>query len=427
MRKTIFSHTLIKKIFKLSFIILSVTALKTASAENLKGLFEHSEITGNLRAYYVRKDYMSKSFPSNNIFSINGQINLLTGELVRGWKLGASIYFAQSLKVTEANQFINKTRLSFNNITFNQLYLQYANEKLLIKIGNQVIDTPWLNPSNTVITPTSYQSIYVTYKPEKNLKLIGLRTFDFNDKFCDSFAKINLYNTGSLGYIDNKDYKSLSNKGVLAFGVQYKISDINSQIWYYHFHDLARLLYIESIYQPNTINKINPIIGIQYVKEWGSESNFLKPYAKNTINASAYGFLVGAKSENLQLTLGYNYISQRKNSLYQGNILSPYTAGSDPLYTSSFMGGMIERDSSHAVKLSGTYFALDKQLQLSASYAKYFSSSSAPNLNEVNFEAIYSFSDSLKGLSVRYRAGVLMGNKSTGTNIYNRVMLQYSF
>jgi len=399
--------------------ISGICSTKSANANSLEGVLEKTEVSGSLRSYYTNKYYLQPNLPNKNIISLNGQINALSGEFYPGWKIGTSMYFATSIKTDKTSHSNN-----FNDVTLNQVYIQYKDKYILFKAGNQIIDTPWLLPSNTEITPTSYLSLYGNYTPNKDLKFTALQVFRFNDKASDNFSNINLYNTDSMDFMEKMDNRDITNRKVSALGAQYTYSNINMQTWYYHFHDLANLVYADINYETKTDLKAQ--IGLQVVREWGDGNNLSSAYSSGTPNALGVGVMVGAKKENLQLSLGYNYIPTNKNAFHQGNVLSPYTAGGDPLYTTSTLAGLIEKAPGHAVKVTANFYTLENKLQISGSYAKYFTAPLLSNSAEFDVDTKYLFSGPLQGLSIRHCLAITTGGSSSSL-IYNRLTLQYNF
>lgn len=399
--------------------ISAIFSIKSGNANNLESILEQSKISGNLRTYYINKYYLQSNISKKNIFSFNGQINVLSGDIYPGWKIGTSVYFATSIRTDKNNQ-----SNSFNNFTLNQAYIQYQNKYVFFKVGNQIIDTPWLNPSNTAITPTSYLALYGNYTPNKDLKFTALQVFHFNDNTCDTFSTVNLYNTDSMDFFEKMNRRDLANKKVSALGMQYSHSNITSQAWYYHFHDLANLAYTDINYEAKT--NFNPQIGLQFLREWSAGDSLSNTYSNGTPNALGLGVIFGAKKDNLQLSIGYNYIPTATNTFHQGNVLSPYTAGGDPLYTTSMLAGLIEKAPGQAVKITGNYFALDNKLQISASYAKYFTAPLLSNSAEFDLDTKYLFSTPLKGLSLRHSIAIMTVG-SPAPLVYNRLTLQYNF
>ena len=103
----------------------------------------------------------------------------------------------------------------------------------------------------------------------------------------------------------------------------------------------------------------------------------------------------------------------------------------DPLYTTSMIAGLVDKTAGEAWKIAGTAYVFEKQLQFTASYARYYTQPYLPNTGETDFDVTYAFNKAnykpLRGLSLRNRLGIMTGDPTRGTFYYDRIMLQYSF
>lgn len=375
----------------------------TAYAESAPSFLDQIKIDGYWRSYYFSRDYSKNTLPMQTAFSLGGGVNVATGEFLPHTNAVMSLYFAQSLGLNSNDpNRVDNTLPGSNIVTLGQAYLQYQNNNVLLRVGNQLIDTPWLNAGDARMIPITYQGIYGEYSPTSDLKLIGLRVLQLKNRTASHFA----------------------NQGILGLGMQYKLGNLNTQTWYYRSYNLAaNLLYFDANYEFNNNASIKPITGVQLFREWSTSKDLLKP----AINAMGYGILLGAKNASNELTVGYNFIAANPNAFQQGSIISICNTADDPLYTGSMIGDLVDTAPGQAIKITGTHSMLNKQLRLSMSYAKYFTAPQQPNTNEWDLDTNYSFSGRFKGLTARYRIGILDGDKTTGQFIYSRLMLQYNF
>lgn len=426
-----------KYFYVTAFSIATLLITQTVQADadnNFIDFLQKTTVHGDIRIYNFARNYSNSSDingPSDqHATSAGGNIRILTAPFLSGFQIGLGYYTAQGLGLNNDNpQKVDKSLPSFSVNALGQAYLQYQRQNFLIRLGNQLLDTPWMNASDSRLIPATYQGLYATYNLQPDFTLTGMRILRFKSRTSNDFIQSNLYNPVNLaGGITN--YGTTSTFGVLAFGAQYKKNNLATQGWYYNFYNLAKLAYLETQYTANWQHIIKPLMGAQLIREWGNGENLLAPLAGGVANTLGYGLKLGANIAQANFTVGYNYIPAHNNAFKQGNILSPYTAGytSDPLYTTSMIAGLIEKTSGQALKISGSYYAFDRQLQLLASYAKYWTAPRTDNTSEVDFDVTYKFQPYwLNGLSVRNRVGILNGDPTKKHFIFNRLMVQYSF
>lgn len=407
------------------FIFNLTHAAKSEDEDFLK----QTKISGNIRLYDFNRNPSAANTTTQNAFALGGSLDILTGPILPGLKAGATAYTSQRLGNSSHSAHTDNTLPGFALITLGQAFLQYEYKWWFIKAGTQTIDTPWLNSNDSRMIPATYEGVYTTVTPIKDLSFIGLRTFRFKGRVASAFSPSNLYNTMNIGGSGIAGFANTPVNGALAFGSTSKAFGFENQAWLYEFYDMATLAYGESKYKFTTQSDYKPYINGQVLREWGDGKNMLANYAGGNANAAAFGVQTGLDVRNMGFNIAYNTIPVNNDSFKNGNILSPYTTGyaTDPLYTSSMIAGLVEKSSGQAVKLSSSIELLDKHLRMVLSWAKYYTEPRTPNTEETDFDITYKLSGVLKGLSLRNRIGVMNGNPAFGRFIYNRVMMQYSF
>ncbi len=392
---------------------------------------KNTVINGDIRNYYFSRDYTNPDASNQAAYSLGGNLRILTAPILGGFQLGAGIYTAQDLGMDNNNpKKVDQSLPGVPVTVLGQAYLQYQNSRILIRGGDQLINTPWMNAADSRMIPATYRGIYGSWSPQENMSFIALRIFDFKSRISDSFSATNLYTPDNSG-TPIHGLAGDTFAGAQAVGATYKTGAINSQLWGYQFFDFGKLLYADAQYTFAQSANLHPFIGIQGLKEWGDGNDILQQVSSDAADATAFGAQIGLDNPRVRFTTSYNKIFQANGAYNNGDIVSPYTSGyaSDPLYTTSMLAGLVEKSSGDAVKIAATVFAFDKQIQFTTSFARYFTAPNTPNTNETDFDLTYTFpkSSRFKGLSIRNRFGILTGNTSLGTFYANRLMLQYSF
>lgn len=323
---------------------------------------------------------------------------------------------------------VDNTLPGYNLSALGQAFIEYQTKKYLIRAGDQLVNTPWMNASDSRMIPATYQGIYGALNFGEDWVLTAMRMIAFKSRTSSTFTKTNLYNPENIGGSSVSALGTTQDNGALAFAAHYQHNNFAAQVWFYRFYDFSNLLYGDTRYDWNS-GKFNPYMGWQFLKEGGDGQNFLSNETGGDANAEAIGLLIGAQVKQINFSVAYNAIPSHDHSFRQGNILSPYTSGyaTDPLYTTSMIAGLVEKASGQAIKLNSTYTTDNKAWQISGSFAQYFTAPRFANTNETDLDITYHFSKKLNGFSIRNRLGFLKGNSTTGTFIYNRVMLQYNF
>jgi hypothetical protein len=419
LRKNVFFYTAIS-------LISAVPVL--SFAENTPDFFKNTEISGKLRMYDFTRNYSAFPLPQQTAFAVGGNVNVLSPDLfLKGLKADADFYTAQSLGLNNRRPALIDKTLGQSINVLGQAYVQYSYADFLAKIGRQLIDTPWINPSDSRMIPNSYEGVYLRYSPFKDVTLEGLKITKFKNRLANNFSDINLYNPDAMGD-PIKKVVDVRNDGAYGLGAEYKNDTLATQLWYYQFSDFAKMGYLDSEVDFSPLGTMTPFIGVQALRETADGKNDIQRFTGTGVNSTAYGLMTGLKNDFFKLTLAYNQILDNNSAYRGGDIISPYTAGyaTDPLYTTSMIAGLVEKGQGQAFKTSASVLLLDKKLVLTGSYAKYFVTRST-DTQEVNADAKYNLAGKLKGFSIRDRVGVLYGDVRYKRFIYNRIMLEYKF
>lgn len=399
----------------------------TALANEKIGFLNGATMNGNIRMYEFVRKYSQPLIPDQSAFSLGGAFNLLSGKFFNGFQAGATFYTAQPLGINSSNPInVDNTLPGFSVHALGQAFLQYSNDQLLLRGGDQLIDTPWLNTADSRMIPSTYRALYGNYSWH-HFTFTALRAFRFKSHTADDFNQTNLYNPVNFGGTPIVLLDDFQNQGALAVAAAYKLNEFKTDVWAYRFYDFAKLYYLSSSYTMNTSWLFQPLFGAQVLDETGDGDNILSKVADGSANAQALGLLIGLQRGKAKVTFGYNAIARNTGAFRDGDIVSPYTTGylRDPLYTTSMIAGLVEKRPGNAFKLTGSYTY--KQLDLLISFAQYDTEPLFGNTNETDLDGTFHFSGVLKGLQIRNRLGIENNDPTFARFIYERLMVQYNF
>lgn len=303
-----------------------------------------------------------------------------------------------------------------------EAFVQYRQGIFEARLGNQLLNTPWVWGSDSRVIPAAFQGVTVSLTPVENLKIHAAYIEQWKNRTTSEFSKTNLYGVdpSSFSY-GGAEYSTNIDKG-----------DVKLQGWLYRFTDIANLIYVQANYRFHTGGTMEPLVALQFAHESDTGSALL-----GNVDARVWGAEMGVAVGPGTYTLAYNSIPSSDNAFQDGNIVTPYTHSyaTDPLFTTSMTQGLADQiTAGHAYKLKGMYWLGDnRDWRFIASYAHYsqyrFTKPfQTGNPSEVNLDATYFFrSGPFKGLSIRNRLGVFSYSGQQATFVYNRLQFQYDF
>lgn len=417
-----------------------------ARAATLASFLARGKSSGQLRSYYFTRDYSTAATPNAHAFSLAGLFSYQTPEFFGGLSLGASFFTANALGSQNSDpRRLDSTLMGTANAinALGQAFVQYRGHDALVRVGAQLLATPWANASDSRALPATYQAAYGTFTPMAGLTLTAVRILRYKSRTASGFFKDNNYypatwnGDAAYGGVSNLPADSPQQAGTSAFAAAYALGGLKASVWFYNFLGFAHMIYARSDASLPAGPLIKPFIGVQMVREWGRSNRFAGTATRffgqpgTAVDNVTLGGIAGVRGHGASLSVAYNQMRREgPGALGGGVLISPYTAGfaTDPLYTTSMIRGMVELGPGRAWKIRATGAALGRRLRLSASFAEYHTDFQGNN-TQLYFGVIYEMRAWLEGLTLRNRLGISHGraNPGGGRFIYDRVMISWAF
>src|SRR5579884_2443747 len=235
------------------FLSMYAAAATAADDDFLHWLYG-THFDGQVRAYYFTRAYAAPNSPDQDAFSLAAILNVRTAEFLGGVSLGGSLFTANSLGTQSSNpKRVDLTLMGSRNASNvpGQAYLQYRKSSVLLKLGDQLLDTPWANRSDSRVLPASYQSALGEWSPSGSLKFQVVRILRYKGRTSDDYFRDNNYypatykGDSNYGGVVSLPANAPSTDGTLAAGASYSLAGLKGSAWFYDFHQFARMAYVE--------------------------------------------------------------------------------------------------------------------------------------------------------------------------------------
>ncbi len=253
-------------------------------------LMEHTK--GQLRAGYIT--FSEDDASRTNAYALGGHYHFYTKRW-NGLMIGAEAYTVLNLGINQNSNnlngdFFDKDGKSF--ILLSQAYLSGKWGNTEIKLGRQTLDTPHADSDDIRMIPNYFTAYTVTNSDIDDLtlsagmidKMAGWENGDNSPDFVDVGKTLGLNHD-----IDGIYYASAIYEG---------IKDLSLSLWYYHYHDIADVLYAEIGYSYTLFKDTALILGLQYD---GSHQTGAALLGKQ--DAETYGVSIEAQFEDLGITV----------------------------------------------------------------------------------------------------------------------------
>ncbi len=464
---------------------------------------------GYLRAYYFTRTNNPQNTGTQNQATENQAIDLHAAyDFGGGFSIGGTYLYANPLNnCQDPATHISKTSPCYKGRKFGpaggtveddtlpgyelntlyEAYLQYSDSNAMVRLGNQVINTPWANASDSRLKPAAFQGGDFSFKAGKNWTLEAMYMPRWQDRVQSAFVDSTLItqngsypDSGGAGNTGILPGSWRTNNGFYYGRAGYAQGSLTGNLYYYAFDQIANAVWADAKYGWKAYGK--PFLALQ----GGMESNTGASQA-GKIKSQVFGIQAGYSPwSNVDLTVGADFIPMKSDTItlpatascgaddmikgtlqyflpsggtpnctspspgvagrvatvYYGGWASPYTDSyaTDYLFDTSISQGMVDRRSpGSGVKVAGTFYAAQKQVRLIVSRAWYAYGNGTVGVSptqETNVDGTYFFSKPGKGpyhgWSLRHRYAE---RTQSFTAVYgglpdfkyNRTQLEYDF
>ncbi len=459
---------------------------------------------GYVRSYYFTRQNASGGVHLANQAAWNTALNLHAAYDLShsGFSLGATYLYANPLgRCTTAVSHLSPpcgrlkppalnpddTLPAFELSTLYEAYLQYRSGRTFARLGDQVIDTPFANGSDSRLKPAAFQGGYFSYRLSAHWIGAAAYVTRFESRAASAFESSTLLTShpadapGVPGNTYAPGGGPIATSGFGYARLGYADAGFTANLDYYAMAGIANLMWFDGRYAWTRAGS-KPFLATQIGEERSTGTAVL-----GKIAATAYGVQAGLSlARGVTLTLGYDDVPAKSDTIalpagvscganaqisvkpgtsfayflpaggtpncandgngtatvYYGGIASPYTDSyaTDPLFTTSMTQGMVDRRSpGRGVKVALAFAPAGERFKGSISQAYYTYGESVLGTSptrEIDVDAMYYFNRVGKG---RYR-GLLLheryGERTQANTLpygglplfkYSRTQVEYDF
>ncbi len=441
-------------------LLASALVVNAMAADDLAGMFKEGKASGQIRAFYIDRDYSGIVSTHRDATAIGGYLKYETGAW-NGLSLGAAFYTSNGLFLGDKtlssgadNPEVDPTLLGQSNdsVTYlGEAYLQYKYGNTTFKAGRQKLDTPMAGSDDARMLPNLFEAYVLSNTDIKNTTLIAAHvtkfaqgTFGRAYNGAGGYADKVLSITSGYSMVDSKthvgefidmgSYAIGKNTGgvSVAAAIYTGIPGLKLQLWDYYAHDILNAIYAEANYGWSYASGIAPYVAAQYIRE----DNVGSDYA-GEVESSFYGAKAGVKVANFDVSVALSHNSAEKGAAIDGGTITPW--GGMPAYTQ----GMVTRhqfmSGTDAWKVAASYDWKDFGINLNtgAYYVEFdmgdlngYSTEKGSVASEAGFDIIYN-PQAIKNLQLRLRGNFPREYKEIPGNDLDwdeyRVIANYNF
>jgi len=456
-----------KKGILLSSAVIGLMSLTTLNAaDDLSSMFSEGKTSGQIRAFYIDREYQGASDTHRNSMALGGHLKFETADY-NGLSVAAALYTTNDIGgaigygngAEQDPSLLGTGKESYSIL--GEAYVNYdmssLGTKTTAKLGYQRYDAPMMGSDDARMLPNTFEAYKLT---NKDIAGVNLQLAHVNRIAYGTFS--NIYSGGilgatagypALGNAGTGEYHNLgqatvgeNTNGVTNFLVSFKNKNFNAKLSNDYAWDLYNTLYAEAGAKWNCLltDSVKPFFSVQAIKQNSVGDELMKNLATSNngkIDSLYYAAKFGAKYAGLTAYLAYsetsdNDASDKVNNPYKNAIVSQF--GGMPAYTQ----GMVTRHQflagTKTTKVAASYNFKDMGANVSATayYASFDMDVNsgygvARTATEPGFDIKY-YPQAVKNLQLRLRGNFPRNfaeptaSNDTGWNEY-RFIANYNF
>ena len=282
-------------------LLLTATLLQgnsqKSSTATLADALSNGTVSGQIRAGYIYIDPKFAGDPTLISTAIGGQLKYQSDKLY-GLNFGMAFYMSQSIDALTSSSDDG----TINDELFGETghytlpaeaYVDYKYENFQLRIGRQLIDTPYADSDDIRMTPNTFEALIATYNYEDFTFWGGYLT-RWQGPDAGSYAFEDLVGDGD---------------SVTLLATTYADDTIESSLWYYYAEHMAHIFYGD-IASHSMLGEFKLTGALQVASQ--SEID------DSGIDASLYGAKAGVEYAGVTLGLAYNRLRVDTTKEYFG-------------------------------------------------------------------------------------------------------------
>lgn len=432
-------------------------------ARNILEAFEHGHFHGNFRSYFMATDN-TRDLTDYYAWAGGGNLMYSTAPLygfsigmggMFNYKLAAADLTAKDPRTGAVNRYeiglfdVENPQNSKNLDRLEELWLRYEYRQTRITLGQQAIQSPFINHQDGRMRPTMESGLWLESHALQNTKIEGGWFWKISPRstvgWYDVGTSIGLYPRGlnpdgtASGYPEN-----LKSAGIGLLGITRQVGRAKVQVWDQYVENVFNTVFAQADYTHPLPNGHKLIAGLQLAHQDAladggnpdpAKTYFLKDGRSNLVSTQ-----IGWARGHWQALAAYTHITA------DGRFLSPREWGREPFYTFMPRERVEGSGNSHSATGRVIWQSDNKRLRIEAAYGHFYlpdvrdsrlNKYAFPAFSQANFDVRYAFGGSLKGLRAQFlyvwkgRLGEVYDNdryviNKVDMSLYN-LILNYAF
>lgn len=295
-----------------------------------------------------------------------------------------------------------------------ELWLRYAHRRTRITLGQQLLQTPFVNYQDGRMRPTAEKGIWIEYAARPHTRIQGGWLWQMSPRstvrWYSVSTSIGLYPQGLNPDGSKSGYQSqLSSRGIGLLGITHSWGErLKVQAWDQYVENIFNTAFAQVDYEYPLNSKARLLLGLQFTHQNalhdGGHPDVDKTYFQPGSQSNVLSAQMGWRQGQWQAITAYTRVTA------DGRFLSPREWGREPFYTFMSRERIEGSGDSHSITGRLRWQGADGKLRLEAAYGHFclpdvkntiLNKYAFPSFRQLNLEARYTFQGALQGLQAQ--------------------------
>ncbi len=440
------------------------TVLEHPKAANLLEAFQQGQFQGSFRSFFMATDN-TRNLSDYYALAAGGGLHFNTASW-HGFSVGIGGAFNYNLASSDLSAkdsltgAVNRYEIGLFDVEnpqnrrnlhrMEEFWLRYAWKKSRLTLGQQLLQTPFINHQDGRMRPTAESGLWAETNVLKNTKIEGgwlwkisprstVRWYSVGESIGLYPKGLNPDGTGS-GYAENLKSMGIGVLGITRqWGKHTKV-----QVWDQYVENIFNTAFAQADYTHPLKNNHKLLFGLQLIHQNalanGGNELVSKTYFQKGGQSNVVGAQTGWQHGPWQALAAYTRVTA------DGRFLSPREWGREPFYTFLSRERVEGSGDSHSITGRLSWLSKNKKLRLESAYGHFYlpdvkqvalNKYAFPSFQQFNVDVRYAFGGMFEGLRAQLlyvwkgRLGEVYGNDKYVINRVNmsnfNLVLNYTY
>lgn len=397
-------------------------------ANNLLEAFEHGHFHGSFRSYFMATDN-TRELSDYYALAAGGGLHFSTAAF-HGFSFGIGGLFNYNLSSSDLSKkdsitgASNRYEIGLFDVQnpenrndldrIEELWLRYQWKKSSITLGQQSLQTPFVNYQDGRMRPTAETAVWAVSEQLKNTKIEGGFIWKISPRSTVEWfsigESIGLYPKGLNPDGSGSGYpQNLESEGVGIVGITRQLGkNTKLQVWDQYVENIFNTGFVQADYTHPLKNQHKLLLGLQMTRQdalaHGGHEDVSKTYFQKGGQSNALSAQTGWQHQHWQALAAYTRITG------DGRFLSPREWGREPFYTFMARERVEGSGDSHSITGRLSWQSTNQKLRFEAAYGHFYlpdvknaslNKYAFPAFQQLNLDLRYAFGGMFEGLRVQ--------------------------